>query len=215
MIGINLSNAPIRRSDAPYMDMTAYRSHKFHDYPSRREAFPEKAGWLLDPAIIKRSRPKTVYDIINQIENIYELKKGKSFKDMCGVYVTFQLKALGIFSDAKSYCGNGNAWYSGVSQQHIAGNYTLKKYPGAHCLENIIRDHGNSVYNIVVSFSKGRFGHVMFIHAIINGRIYFSDSYKFNNIEPRKLHVLSIPGFKKHYAGKGYSFIGALHFDKN
>jgi hypothetical protein len=112
----------------------------------------------------------------------------------------------------KSYCGNGNAWYNNVGQQHIAGNYTLKKYSGSHCLENIIRQNGNSVYNIVVSFSKGRFGHVMFIHAIMNGRIYFTDSYKFNNIEARKLHVLSLPAFKKHYAGKGYSMLGALHF---
>lgn len=212
MNGLNLSNAPITGSDAPYMDVLAYRSHKYNKYLPKREAFPEKTGWPLDPYFIKRSRPKTVYEIINQIENIYELKKGKSFKDLCGVYVTFQLKALGIFSDMKSYCGNGNEWYSSVGQQHVSGNYNLKKYPGAYCLEDIIRNNGNSAYNIVVSFSKGRFGHVMFIHAIINGRIYFTDSYKFNNIESRKLHVLSIPSFKMHYANKGYKFIGALHF---
>lgn len=211
MIGINLSNAPIARSVMSYAEIPAYRSYSC-DYLPNREVFPERTGWLLDPDIIKRSRPKSVYEIINQIESLYEIKKGKSFKDLCGVYVTFQLKALGIFSDMKSYCGNGNAWYNGVSQQHIAGNYTLKKYPGAYCLEDIIRDNGNSVYNIVVSFSKGRFGHVMLIHAMINGRIYFTDSYKFHNIEARKLHVLSLPGFKKHYASKGYRFIGALHF---
>ncbi len=212
MIGINLSNAPITRSVMPFRDIPVYRSHKYYDYIPRSEAFPEKTGWFLDPYYIKIPRPKTVFEIINQIEKLYELKRGKSFKDLCGVYVTFQLKALGIFSDAKSYCGNGNEWFNGISQQHISGNYTLKKYPGAHCIEDIIRDNGNAVYNIVVSFSKGRFGHVMFIHAIINGRIYFTDSYKFNNIEARKLHVLSIPSYKKHYAGKGYNIIGALHF---
>lgn len=212
MIGINLSYAPITISDAPFTDVSAYRSHRYNDYPSKREAYPEKRAWYTEPYLMKRSRPKTVYEIINQIEHIYDLKKGKSFKDLCGVYVTFQLKALGIFSDMKSYCGNGNEWYHGVGQQHVSGNYNLKKYPGAHCIEDIIREKGSSVFNIVVSFSKGRFGHVMFIHAIINGRIYFTDSYKFNNIEARKLHVLSIPGFKMHYANKGYKFIGALHF---
>lgn len=212
MIGINLSNAPITGSDAPYMDARAYRSHKYYDILAGRKAFPVKKGWSYDSDFMKKTRPKTVYEIINQIDDIYELKKGKSFKDLCGVYVTFQLKALGIFSDMKSYCGNGNAWYNGVNQQHVSGNYILKKYPGTYCLENIIRGKGNSVYNVVVSFSKGRFGHVMFIHAILNGRIYFTDSYRFNNIEARKLHVLSIPAFKKHYANKGYKLIGALHF---
>jgi len=157
---------------------------------------------------------KTMEEIKNQIDHLYNLRKGKSFKGFCGLYVDFQLRALGIFPSNSSYLGHGNTWYSGVGTQHVSKNYNLKKYPGSNCLEDIIRHNGFSVYNIVVSFSKGRFGHVLFIHAILNGRIFFTDSFAFHNIEERRMHILSIPAFKKRYLGRGHRFIGALHFKK-
>ena len=169
----------------------------------------KRTEWIYDPYLLNI---KTVEQIISQVENLYRLKKGKNYKGLCGLYVAFQLKALGVFQESRPYYGNGNTWYRGVGTQHVSKNYVLKKYPGIGCLENIVRDNGSPVYNIVLCTNSGRYGHVLFIHAIIGGKMYFTDSFKFHNIEAGKLHVMTIPNFKNRYLDKGHTFLGALHF---
>src|SRR5664279_3585820 len=169
MAGINLNEVQIRSSAiAPYGQILAYRPHK-HTNLSPKAAALNIAGSAFDPyPAFKLPHKKTVDEILNQVARMNELKKGRSFKGYCGLYVAFQLKALGIFTDAASFLGNGNTWYHGVGGQQVSRKYALKKYPGQSCLEDIARANGNAVYNIVVCFSKGRYGHVLFIHAILN-----------------------------------------------
>jgi len=174
-----------------------------------RHAPSKRSEWIYNPYLLNI---KTAEQIKNQVENLYRLKNGKNYKGLCGLYVAFQLKALGIFPYSRSYYGNGNTWYRGVGTQHISKNYLLKKYPGAFCLENIVQENGSPVYNIVLCTNSGRFGHVLFIHAIFGGKMYFTDSFKFHNIESGKLHVMTILNFKNRYLDKGHTFLGALHF---
>lgn len=169
---------------------------------------------FMDPYGYGQNTMGAMDEIRNQIDRLYNLKRGKSFKGLCGRYVDFQLRALGIFPPNSSYLGHGNTWFAGIGPQHISKQYRLKKYPGSNCLEDIVRDNGNAAYNIVVCFSRGRFGHVLFIHAIMNGRVLFTDSFAFHNIEERKMHILSISAFKSRYYGRGHRLIGALHFKK-
>lgn len=177
--------------------------------PGGSNAPSKKAEWNYDPYLLNI---KTADQIRNQVEHLYRLKKGKNYKGLCGLYVAFQLKALGIFPESRSFYGNGNTWYRGVGSQHISKSYILKKYPGALCLENIVQENGSPVYNIVLCTNNGRYGHVLFIHAIINGRMYFTDSFKFHNIEAGKLHIMNISNFINRYLGKGHTFLGALYF---
>jgi hypothetical protein len=169
----------------------------------------KRMEWIYDPYLLNI---KTVEQIKNQVETLYKLKKGKNYKGFCGLYVAFQLRALGIFQENRSFYGNGNTWYRGVGKQHLAQNYVLKKYPGINCLENILRENGSPVYNIVLCTNNGRYGHVLFIHAIISGKMYFTDSFRFHNIEAGRLHAMTIPCFKNRYLDKGHTFLGALHF---
>lgn len=169
----------------------------------------KKTEWIYDPYLLNI---KTAEQIKNQVENLCRLKKGKNYKGLCGLYVAFQLRALGIFQENRSFYGNGNTWYRGVGIQHVSKSYVLKKYRGALCLENIVKENGSPVYNIVVCTNSGRYGHVLFIHAIIDGKMYFTDSFKFHNIEAGRLHIMTIPGFKNRYSAKGHTFLGALHF---
>ncbi len=169
---------------------------------------------FINPYAYAQNIGRSMEEVRNQIDRLYNIKKGKSFKGFCGLYVDFQLRALGIFPAKTSYMGHGNTWYTGITPQHVSKQYRLKKYPGSNCLEDILRDSGFEAHNIVVCFSRGRFGHVLFIHAILNGRVLFTDSFAFHNIEERRMHILSIPAFKSRYLGRGHRFIGALHFKK-
>lgn len=168
----------------------------------------------INPFTYSQNTVGAMEQVRNQIDRLYNLKRGKSFKGLCGLYVDFQLRALGIFPANTAYLGHGNTWFSGVGPQHVSQQYRLKKYPGQNCLEDIIHDSGYAAHNIVVCFSRGRYGHVLFIHAILNGRVLFTDSFAFHNIEERKMHILSVSAFKQRYFGRGHRLIGALHFKK-
>ena len=130
--------------------------------------------------------------IINQINATFarakELSGRSSFYEWCTEYVKYQLLALGITSTAdKDIRGNGTQMYYYVDPGTTSTGYKKIKYEGSNCIYEIIADHpGMNVYNILVSWWHGYRmtdsnpgnGHVMFIHAIIDGYIYYSESYK-------------------------------------
>lgn len=196
--------APLRRQHAYAQPQPAY-GQPLHEPLNVR---------FINPYAYTYNTGAAMEEVRNRTDRLYNLKKGKSFKGRCGLYVDFQLRALGIFPTSTSYLGHGNTWFTGIGPQHVSKQYRLKKYPGSNCLEDIIRDNGYAVYNIVVSFDRGRFGHVLFIHAILNGHVLFTDSFAFHNIEERKMHILSVSAFKKRYFGRGHRLIGALHFKR-
>ena len=105
-----------------------------------------------------------------------------------------------------------------------SGGYTITAYPAkqytlTEALEAIAKENPHA-RNILVGFEKGtskagkKYGHVMFIHGIENGMVYFSDSYaqtvdgtRYKEGEPI---VCSIKTFAEKY--KKYKLDGVIHF---
>lgn len=167
--------------------------------------------------------------IIEQISDIYtKCKKdndNSKFNGYCGRYVNFQIIELGIGSSwSDSNGGNGKDQFGFWSKKktspgsfnitpYSSSNYTLKE-----ALTAISNAYPDGAYNILVSYNHGDYGHVNFIHAILDGKVYFSESFAqwvgsthYNEGEPI---VCSISKFCDQYENAlGYPFIGAIHFD--
>jgi len=166
-------------------------------------------------------------NLLTQIRETYKKAKKtsrvKSFKGKCGKYVNRQLVVLGI---NKKYIGcNGNRAYdvyakkSETSGGYQVTAYAAKKYTLKTALEAIAAKDPHA-RNILVGFQRGtskagkRYGHVLFIHGIEDGMVYFSDSFaqkvdgkRYKEGEPI---VCSIATFAKLY--KKYKLDGVIHF---
>ena len=131
----------------------------------------------------------TASEIRNQISVTYQKSRnsrGSSFSGYCGAYVGYQLFHLGINN---SYIGkNGNEtfnYYKNMS--YSSGGYKITAYPSSgytlkNALKQISQNGTKNVYNILIGLKKGNtqssqtYGHTAFIHAIIDGTVYFSES---------------------------------------
>ncbi len=170
-------------------------------------------------------------DIITaQIRNTYKkalsLAGKSSFNGYCGQYVNYQLVALGI---NKSYInGNGNELFDKYKNMtKTTGGFEVKAYPAAsYTLETALRAisaSGKPVTNILIGIqqttgsSAGRkYGHAFFIHAIIDGYVYFSDSFSVTvngkSYSEGMPIVATIEQVCKTYRASSYYFDGAIHF---
>lgn len=131
------------------------------------------------------------YRLTQQVEEIYKqaLKATKrySFRGYCGAAVDWQVYQLGIIS--KVIGANGNDQfdmyrYSNYStggyriNAYSSRNYTLKS-----ALNAITENGTKDAYNLIVGFQKTntsagqKYGHALFIHGIIDGIVYFTESY--------------------------------------
>ena len=162
-----------------------------------------------------------------QISSTYAAAKKrsrrKSFKGYCGAYVANQLVVLGINKTCLS--ANGNNTFElykdleSTSGGYLVSAYSAKQYSLAEALETILRKEP-AASNILVGFQKGtsaagkKYGHVLFIHGIRNGKVYYSDScartvdeVKYKEGEPI---VCSLDSFVNQYAK--YKLDGVIHF---
>ena len=167
--------------------------------------------------------------LIRQIRDTYAAAKKRarrrSFKGYCGAYVANQLLILGINTTYLS--ANGKNTYDIYRRlEHTTGGYhvttySAKKYSLQEALTTII-GKDPSATNILVGFQKGvsksgrKYGHVLFIHGIRNGKIYYSDSsartideVKYKEGEPI---VCPLSSFVEQYAK--YKLDGVVHFQK-
>ena len=128
-------------------------------------------------------------EILAQMNRVYDTLRAKkdgdmtAYKNWCGAYVCDQLVALGILSDGE-FSGHGKNWYSGLAAKNVTTTgYQTTAFSGKNCINDICATYGDA-YNIVVGFSKGAgtdgqtYGHVLFIHAIIDGTVYWSESWQ-------------------------------------
>ena len=165
--------------------------------------------------------------LTEQIASTYtaakKASKVKSFKGKCGKYVNRQLVLLGINT---SYIGcNGNKAYDiYAAKSQSSGGYSIRAYgTKAYTLEaalKAIEAEDAHARNILVGFQKGtssagkKYGHVLFIHGIENGEVYFSDSYAQTVDEVRYAEgepiVCSIERFAELY--KKYKLDGVIWF---
>ena len=148
---------------------------------------------LLIPAPVTTAAT-TPTEIQQQIRNAYKTAlRGSgysSFYGHCGGLVSWQAYALGI--DKKVYACNGNDQFDLYSaMDKTTGGYSIKTYPASKftlldALKAISHNGTQDVYNMIVGFQKTnteagqRYGHALFVHAIIDGIVYFVECYDAN-----------------------------------
>lgn len=132
----------------------------------------------------------TAKDIVDQIEFTYSWAKRytgyTSFKNYCAHYVNTQLLLLGI--NTRYVGGNGNDEYDNYKDlSYTGGGRKIHDYPATNAtfketLEKIAAQ-GDVVTDVLVGFqwtsttAGKKYGHSFLIHGIIDGYVYFSDSF--------------------------------------
>ncbi len=132
----------------------------------------------------------TAADIIDQIEFTYAWAKRytgyTTFKNYCAHYVNTQLLLLGI--NTRYVGGNGNDEYDNYKDlSYTGGGRKIHNYPATNStfkrtLEKIA-SMGDVVTDVLVGFqwtsttAGKKYGHSFLIHGIIDGYVYFSDSF--------------------------------------
>lgn len=131
------------------------------------------------------------YRITKLVESTYKaaLKAVNrySFQGWCGAAVDWQVQMLGITTEVVG--ANGNDQYDKYKNQtYSTGGYRVKAYPASSyklkSALNAISENGTKdAYNILVGFQKTnttagqKYGHVVFIYAILDGIVYFTESF--------------------------------------
>ena len=132
----------------------------------------------------------TAADLVKQIEFTYSWAKRytgyKTFKNYCAHYVNTQLLLLGI--NTRYVGGNGNDEYDNYKDlSYTGGGRRIHDYPATNAtfkatLEKIAAQ-GDVVTDILVGFqwtsttAGKKYGHSFLIHGIVDGYVYFSDSF--------------------------------------
>lgn len=110
-----------------------------------------------------------------------------SFQGFCGLMVSHQLYHMGINRSIEVY--DGNKQYDVYSQkEQTSGGFYPTAYPAdtytlAQALNAITRNGTRDAYNILVGFEKTNtasgaiYGHACMINAIIDGTVYFVESF--------------------------------------
>lgn len=171
----------------------------------------------------------TAAQITAQIKRTYSKCRssfGRSFDGYCGTLTGYQLYYMGITTGRDRQNGNeGYDRYSGKS--YSTGGYRIKAYSGKswtlkEALNKITNNGTKDAYNILVGFESTpsragrRYGHSCVIHGIIDGNVYFVESYPvyLNGIRYKEGAPISctIKEFCDYYASTTSKFDGVIHF---
>lgn len=148
-----------------------------------------------------------------------------SFHGYCATLVAYQLRYNGITKKAE-LC-NGNEMYDRYKNKvSSSGGYYIHPYSAKdYDLEqtlNVISQNGTkNVYNILVGFqwtntaAGRRYGHTVFINGIIDGIVYFTESFDSQTIgEEGTVGRLTIAKFAKMY-NSWTRYEGCIYFTKD
>lgn len=172
----------------------------------------------------------TPEELIGRIGQTYDdaraLAGRRNFKGKCSTLVNCSTMALGI-QDVR-YDGDGRdeyELYDGVERTdrgYDVIRYPAEQYDLESALNAITENGSRDVYNIIVCFEGGRtatssaYGHTCFIHGIVDGVVYYCESYDlylgsayYGEGDPI---VCSIEEFAGYYDKWAY-FEGAIHLD--
>lgn len=124
-------------------------------------------------------------DILNSITENYNkalsLAGRSSFYGNCNLATAYQLLAAGIYKDDLDFSGSGTDcqdYFKDVKE--TSGGYQVVLYTGADCLYQLIDEYGSEIYNVIYSLGTGGSSgdkHILYIKAVIDGYVYFSDSF--------------------------------------
>ena len=167
--------------------------------------------------------------ILQQITDTYQLaltsSNRYSFRGYCGAFVNWHVYLLGITNTVPTV--NGNQQYDFYAKQTVtSGGFAVealpaRKYSMKEAL-NFLTENGTvNVYNLIAGFQYTnttaglKYGHAVFIHAVIDGMVYFSESYSTNFLGtyyPEGAPIVcSIDRFCKYYGG-WTTYEGMIHF---
>lgn len=167
------------------------------------------------PVGVSAATNDEIQKISKSIENHYKktLRASgmSSLQDYCGLLASYQLTYLGI--NRWAIFANGKDQYDIYkNKEYTDMGYRIKTYAAPeYTLETALnaasRNGTRDVYNILVGFQStntsagSRYGHAMVIYAILNGRVYFTESYN-GTLCTRagKATSCTIAEFAKYYA---------------
>ncbi len=152
-----------------------------------------------------------------------EWAKCDTFQYYCGKCVAYQLFALGITTSSSEGNVSGcNAFDYFKDKSKSSGGYKIAAYPSSkytlkQALNAISSDGTKEVHNILVGFDWFRseknpdlqdYGHVLLIHGIKDGKVYYVESYT----QEGKCQVKTISDFCSYYKSSNWTFDGVIHF---
>lgn len=151
---------------------------------------------------------------------------GRSFDGYCGTMTGYQLYYMGITAGRDRQNGN-EAYDRYCSKTYSSGGYRIKAYSGKswtllQALNKITANGTKDAYNILVGFESTpsragrRYGHSCVIYGIIDGTVYFVESYAvyLNGTRYQEGTPIgcSIKEFCDYYASTTSKFDGVIHF---
>lgn len=199
---------------------------------SAEAAAPEEKTKPAAPAVYPlclRRESSTPEAICQEITDTYKLAQIKSeiysFSGLCGAFVCWQTLLLGIDWEYKG--GNGNELFDKYKDlPYSTGGYGITAYAAPDytmrsAIEELTKD--GPVFDLLVGFEHGsntaegkKYGHAMFVNAIIDDTVYFSESFRFfvNHKYYREGTPVtcSVDDFCKVYERSFTQFEGIIHF---
>ena len=172
----------------------------------------------------------TADEIKQQIRSTYKKARShygwSSFDGYCGALVNAELYLLGITSNVIGT--DGKDAYNAFDRLSVtSGGYRVKAYPAKlyslrSALNDITKNGTQDAYNILVGFEKTRstlgvrYGHACVIHGIIDGTVYFVESYDVTlngRHYPEGTPIsCSIEAFCEYYASTTTQLDGVIYF---
>ena len=184
-------------------------------------------GTLSFPAVVPKVFAVNTDAIEQEISSTYKAirkKRGSSYSGWCGQFVADQLNYMKIGYVSNGNGLNGNQWYGNLISNAVTKyGYKQVKYGGNNCLNDIVSAKGKEVYNVVISFkhqygktdSNPGAGHVVLLHAIVDGYVYFCESYGNKKASEGQPQKRTISAFLSAYKSSYGSVLGAIHFSKD
>lgn len=170
----------------------------------------------------------TESELLNQTNQLYTTVKvnnnNMSFNGLCGAYVYQQMKVLGLGGPSTAYA---NQWYGVASQMSLSSTgYRMIAKSGKNSLKEIYQEYGTNgelkylvvtfPYQYGMSYSNPGAGHEVFIYAIKDNKVIFSESYDSSQFgkwtEEGQAASVDIDTFINVYSSMYGNVIGTVYF---
>lgn len=148
--------------------------------------------------------------IADDYRTILENTNMASLQGYCGLMASWQLYLLGVCDWVDSYHGKDQfdayCQTAVTSGGHPVQTYSYLDYTLAEALNAITRNGERDVYNLLVGFQRTAtaqgsiYGHSVVIYAILDGTVYFTESYASELGPAGTPYRISIEEFAAYYA---------------
>lgn len=161
-------------------------------------------------------------NIADHYVKILEENETDTLNGWCGTLASYQLYHLGV--NSYPMMANGNDQYDLYCNRNFTDKgyrikcYSAEEYTLEEALNTVTRYGSRSAYNILVGFHStvteagAQFGHAVVIYGIVEGKVYFTESFSTTFVEDEGIpSVCSISQFAAMY-GSWTEFEGLVLF---